>query len=215
MAGEGATGGGKSAANAAVPPAATLNATTHANHFMRIPLTCRVPGVARPVTSGTVYRSSTPNTSTAREQYDILPHPNCEVQLKHLLKVHSEAAMISAAACSGPPMTRMVARCACSGGSLCHAMIASSSVGKSGGSAVMEGPGRLPSRWILSSSLIVKLAEPLYDRRDIYLRFSCGWLIRRSSISAEILLSHSSAWSAFSRYDSSSASSPAIRSWAA
>ena len=29
-----------------------------------------------------------------REQYDILPHPNCEVRLKHLLKVHSEAAVI-------------------------------------------------------------------------------------------------------------------------
>jgi hypothetical protein len=57
-------------------------------------MTCRVPGVARPVTSGPVYRSSTANTSAGREQYDILPHPNCEVRLKRLLKVHSEAAVI-------------------------------------------------------------------------------------------------------------------------
>ena len=30
-----------------------------------------------------------------------------EVRLKHLLKVHGEAAVISAAVCSGPPMTRL------------------------------------------------------------------------------------------------------------
>jgi hypothetical protein len=62
---------------------------------------------------------------------------------------------ISAAAYSCPPMILMEAFCACSGRSLCHAMIASCSVGKSVETAPLwRVAGRLRSRWIFASSLI-------------------------------------------------------------
>src|SRR5262249_14695794 len=56
-------GGGISAANAAVPPA-TLNATTHANHFMTTPpdLSCPLSRASRPPHLFPIYRSSPPNT---------------------------------------------------------------------------------------------------------------------------------------------------------
>ena len=96
MYGGGATGGGKSAANAAVPPA-TLTATTHANHFMTITLTFRVPGVAGPVAStpGSQAKSSrtrptTTNTSTPSVQrislFAVRPHRlNFYVVLRKLI----------------------------------------------------------------------------------------------------------------------------------
>ena len=64
MYGGGATNGGRSAPNAAAPPA-TLSATTHANRFIGNSLTCPVPGVARPVASapGSQTKSSTRRAS--------------------------------------------------------------------------------------------------------------------------------------------------------
>jgi hypothetical protein len=44
------------------------------------------------------------------------------------------------------------------------------------------------------------LLSRIYDRGEACRRFSSGWLISRSSISAEILLSHSSARPALSRF---------------
>ena len=67
-------GGGVGGPRCNVPevPPATLSATTHANHFMTIPLTCRVPGAARFVAS--THGSQTKSSMTRRASRKPRPH---------------------------------------------------------------------------------------------------------------------------------------------